>query len=51
MHMYTIIPTLSGTKTVGSGGDYPSLGGPGGLFAAINGSVVTGHLVVNITSD
>ena len=51
VNSYTIISTLSGTKTVGSGGDYPSLGGPGGLFAAINGSVVTGNLVVNITSD
>lgn len=51
VNSYSIIPALSGTKTVGSGGDYPSLGGPGGLFAALNGSVVTGNLVVNITSD
>ncbi|MDZ4403704.1 cadherin-like beta sandwich domain-containing protein [Prosthecobacter sp.] len=48
---YSIVPIISGTKTVGVGGDYSSLGGAGGLFAAINGSVVTGNLVINITSD
>ncbi len=48
---YSIFHTLSGTKTVGTGGDYPSLTGAGGLFAAINGSVVADHLVISITSD
>ncbi|MFO1441450.1 MAG: hypothetical protein U1F81_24235 [Verrucomicrobiaceae bacterium] len=48
---YSIVPSLSGTKTVGSGGDYASLGGAGGLFAAINGSVLTGNLMINIISD
>ena len=48
---YSIVPTLSGTNTVGSGGDYPSLSGAGGLFAALNGSMLTGDLIVNITSD
>ena len=48
---YTIAPVISGTKTVGAGGDYPSLGGVGGLFAAINSSTVTGNLVISINSD
>ena len=43
--------TLSGTVTVGTGGTYPSLSGPGGLFAALNGVVLTGNVVVSITSD
>jgi hypothetical protein len=51
VNSYTIVASLSGTKTVGSGGDYPSLTGAGGLFAALNNSALTGNLVVNITSD
>jgi len=43
--------TLSGTVTVGSGGTYPSLSGASGLFATLNGPVLTGNMVVNITSD
>ena len=43
--------TISGTKTVGAGGDFPSLSGAGGLFAALNGAVLTGDVVVKITSD
>lgn len=41
----------SGTVTVGSNGDYDSLSGTGGLFAAINDGILTGDIVVNITSD
>jgi hypothetical protein len=48
---YAIAPLISGTKTVGAGGDYPSLGGAGGLFSAINSSVVTGNLVISINGD
>ena len=51
VNSFSIVPTISGTKTVGSGGDYPSLSGAGGLFAALNGAVLTGNVVVNITSD
>ncbi|MGL5020374.1 MAG: beta strand repeat-containing protein, partial [Luteolibacter sp.] len=51
VNSYNIVASLSGTKTVGSGGDYPSLSGAGGLFAALNASALTGNLVVNITSD
>jgi hypothetical protein len=42
---------LSGTVTVGTGGDFPSLTNPGGVFEAINGSGVSGNLTVNIISD
>ena len=51
VNSFSILPSISGAKTVGSGGDYPSLSGPGGLFAALNGAVVTGNVVVNITGD
>lgn len=43
--------TISSTQTVGSGGDYPSLSGAGGFFAALNGGVAAGDVVVTITSD
>lgn len=48
---FTIVPAISGAKTVGSGGDYPSLSGAGGLFAAINSGLLTGNLIVQLTSD
>lgn len=52
VNSFSIVPLLNGgTVTVGSGGTYPSLSGAGGLFAALNGAVLTGNLVVNITSD
>ncbi|MCP9494238.1 MAG: tandem-95 repeat protein [Pyrinomonadaceae bacterium MAG19_C2-C3] len=44
-------PPISGTKTVGAGGDYDSLTGANGLFAAINASTVTGNITANITGD
>lgn len=49
---YSILgAALSGTKTVGAGGNYTSLSGAGGLFAALNAAVVTDHVVINITGD
>jgi hypothetical protein len=52
VNTYTILTTtLSGTISVGSGQTYTTLTGAGGLFAAMNTSVVTGNLTVNITSD
>jgi hypothetical protein len=51
VNSFSIVPAISGTKSVGSGGDYPSLSGVGGLFAAINGGLLTANLVVNLTSD
>ncbi|MBB5031855.1 beta strand repeat-containing protein [Prosthecobacter vanneervenii] len=51
VNSFSIVSVIGGTKTVGSGGDYASLSGTGGLFAAINTGVLTGNLVINITSD
>ncbi len=39
---------LSGSVTIGAAGTYPTLSGAGGLFAAINGSGLTGNLTANI---
>jgi len=43
---YTIIPTISGTKTVGAGGDYTTLTA---AIAAINGAEVSGPVVLSLT--
>ncbi|MFZ2279716.1 MAG: hypothetical protein WAW39_18100, partial [Prosthecobacter sp.] len=51
VNSFTIVPVLSGIKTVGVGGDYSSLSGAGGLFEAINGAVLTGDLLVSLSSD
>lgn len=50
-NVYLIGSTLSGTKTVGTGGDFTSLTLSGGLFDQINAGQLTGNLTVNITSD
>lgn len=42
---------LSGIKTVGSGGDYATLTGAGGAFAAINSNGLLGNLELQIISD
>ncbi|MBB4806723.1 hypothetical protein HNP38_002019 [Chryseobacterium defluvii] len=48
-----VLPPMSGTYTVGVGGNYPSLTNDGGIFQAINQSVdgVSGPLTINIISD
>lgn len=51
VNSFSILPGISGTKTVGNDGDYTSLTSAGGLFAAINGAVPVGNIVVKITSD
>jgi len=51
VNSYSILGTLSGTVTVGPGGSYPTLTGPGGLFAALNSGVLTGNLTVNLTGN
>jgi hypothetical protein len=43
---YTIVPAISGTKTVGSGGDYATLTA---AVAALNGAVVTGPVTLSLT--
>jgi len=51
VNSFSIVATISGTVTVGVGGNYPSLSGTGGLFAALNAAAVAGDVVVNIASD
>lgn len=48
-----VLPPMSGTYTVGTGGNFPSLTNDGGIFQAINQSVdgVSGSLTINIISD
>jgi|GEM_PF-6445108 len=45
---YTIVQSISGTKTVGGGGNYTSLTGIGGLFQDLNSKVLTGDVTVLI---
>ena len=45
------IAALSGSKTVGSGGDYFSLSHSDGFFSSLNGSVLVGDVVINVISD
>jgi hypothetical protein len=42
---------LSGTKTVGSGGNFTTLTGAGGLFETLNNLGLSGNLVVTITTS
>lgn len=48
---YIIGASFSGIKTVGTGGDYPSLTLAGGLFDQINAGQLTGNLTINIISN
>ncbi|MBN8546804.1 MAG: hypothetical protein J0L60_11805 [Ignavibacteria bacterium] len=50
-YSYQITSGYSGTYTVGTGGNYPTLTGAGGFFAAINAGAVSGNITVNILSD
>jgi trimeric autotransporter adhesin len=48
----TIIPGLSGSYTVGSGGNYASLTNDSGIFEALSNSIgVSGNITINIISD
>ncbi len=51
VYSYSVLSSLSGTKTIGVGGDYLSLTGTNGLFAAINAGIVSDNLTINIISD
>lgn len=48
---YNIVVPVSGTVNVGSGEAFTSLSNAGGLFESLNGGVLGGNLIVNITSD
>ncbi len=45
---YKLVPTLGTALTIGAAGTYLTLSGTGGLFAALNGSALTGNTVVTI---
>jgi hypothetical protein len=48
---FTVAPAVSGTITVGSGGNYTSLTNPGGAFQAINVLGASSNVVIDITSN
>jgi trimeric autotransporter adhesin len=47
----TVVPSLSGSYTVGSGGNYASLTNGGGIFDALNSLGIGGNITINIISD
>ena len=49
----TVVPAaiITGTVTVGPGGNYPNLTGKDGFFAAVSSVGAAGNLVVKITGD
>ena len=51
LNSFVIFKPLSAFDTVGAGGDYTNLTGAGGAFDAINNTVLTGNVVISITSD
>lgn len=48
---FTVVPPLSGSYTVGSGGNYASLTNDLGIFDALNNIGVSGNITINIISD
>lgn len=48
---FVVSNSITGTFTVGTGGDYTSLTDSAGAFAAINGAVVSGNITLNIISN
>ncbi|MGK0639314.1 hypothetical protein [Schleiferia thermophila] len=51
INSFNIVSSISGMVTVGSGGDYPSLTGAGGLFEDINSKIVSGNIVAEILDN
>ncbi len=51
INSYNIVAAINSTVTVGSGGNYTSLSGAGGLFSALNAGALTGDLTVTVTSN
>ncbi|MBK8466051.1 MAG: proprotein convertase P-domain-containing protein [Chloracidobacterium sp.] len=48
---YNIVVPFTGSYNVGTGETYTSLTNAGGIFAAINASLLSGNVTINITSD
>ena len=51
-NLFTVnVPLAGGTVTVGPAGDYTSFTKAGGLFAALNGSGLSGSMTANVIGD
>ncbi len=50
-YVYRVLPIISGTFTVGSGGNFTTLTANDGFFNFINSSVIGSNINVQITSD
>ncbi|MFA5297521.1 MAG: hypothetical protein WC389_04860, partial [Lutibacter sp.] len=51
INSFSVLAGLSGTVTIGTGGNYTSLTGVGGLFFDLNSKGLSGNLTANIISD
>ena len=51
LEKYKISKILSGTKTVGNGGDYTTLTGANGAFSEINDAIINGDLTLSVISN
>ena len=51
INSYRILILISGDVTVGTGGTYPTLTGPKGLFIRMNENIVFGNITARIISD
>jgi hypothetical protein len=51
INSYTISFSINGTYSVGTGQTYTSLTGVGGFFAFVNSNIVSGNVIVNVTSN
>lgn len=51
INSFTLLAGLNGTVTVGSGGNYPTLTGTGGLFEDLNTKGMSANLTATIISD
>jgi hypothetical protein len=48
---YSIVSSLSGTYTIGTGGDFEALTGNGGLFQVINFNALSGNVIAEVITD
>lgn len=49
--IFPVVMPLSGTYTVGGGGQFTSLSNPGGIFELLNAQGASGDIVINLTGD
>jgi trimeric autotransporter adhesin len=48
---FQVLAPLSGSYTVGAGGNYPSLTNNGGIFQALNNLGATSNITINVTTN